>query len=80
MHLWNEDRSMPYRYRNACRPSNCGPADKFFILGKPGAGKTTFLKCLAVREAQRGRWVTLPRQGPDLYPPQAIRGRGKDAV
>jgi hypothetical protein len=32
------------------------PANRFFILGKPGAGKTTFLKYLAVCEAQRGRW------------------------
>lgn len=55
-HLWDEDRSLPFRYGERL------PADqllsrgtKFFILGKPGAGKTTFLKHLAVREAQRGR-------------------------
>lgn len=56
-HLWERESSVPFRYSERL------PADqllsrgsKFFILGKPGAGKTTFLKHLAVREAHRGKW------------------------
>ncbi len=56
-HIWNEDRGLPFRHEER-QPGEqlLSQGTKFFILGKPGAGKTTFLKRLAVREAQRGRW------------------------
>jgi hypothetical protein len=56
-HLRNEDRGVSYR-DDERQPgeSLLNQGSKFFILGKPGAGKTTFLKRLAVREAQRGKW------------------------
>ncbi len=56
-HLWNEDRGLSFRHEER-RPGEqlLDKGNKFYILGKPGAGKTTFLKHLAVREAQRGRW------------------------
>lgn len=56
-HLWNEDRGLSFRHKER-RPGEelLSNGSKFYILGKPGAGKTTFLKYLAVREAQRGRW------------------------
>ena len=56
-HLLEQDRSLPFRHDER-RPGVdlLGEADKLLILGKPGAGKTTFLKHLAVREAQRGKW------------------------
>ena len=58
-HLRNEDRGVSYR-DDERQPgeSLLNQGSKFFILGKPGAGKTTFLKRLAVREAQRGKWGT----------------------
>jgi hypothetical protein len=56
-HLWNEDRGLSFRHKER-RPGQqlLDEGSKFYILGKPGAGKTTFLKHLAVREAQRGKW------------------------
>ncbi len=56
-HLWNEDRGLAFRHEER-RPGEqlLEQGSKFYILGKPGAGKTTFLKHLAVREAQRGKW------------------------
>ncbi len=56
-HLWNEDRGLSFRHQER-RPGEqlLSQGSKFYILGKPGAGKTTFLKHLAVREAQRGKW------------------------
>jgi len=55
--IW-EERAIAPRYGDR-KPGAAliykGPANRFFILGKPGAGKTTFLKYLAVREAQRGQ-------------------------
>ncbi len=56
-HLWNEDRGLSFRHEER-RPGEqlLTEGSKFYILGKPGAGKTTFLKHLAVREAQRGKW------------------------
>jgi hypothetical protein len=56
-HLWNEDRGLSFRHEER-RPGEqlLSEGSKFYILGKPGAGKTTFLKHLAVRDGQRGRW------------------------
>ena len=60
-HLWNEDRSLSFRHSERQPGEQLLPrAPSSIILGKPGAGKTTFLKRLAVREAQRGRWGRLP--------------------
>lgn len=56
-HLWEQDRGMSFRYEERLPAQQLlNRKNKFFILGKPGAGKTTFLKHLAVREAQRGKW------------------------
>ncbi len=58
-HLWNKDRGKPRRAEERLPAEDVlsrTPAGKFFILGRPGAGKTTFLKRLAVREAQHGVW------------------------
>ena len=56
-HLWEGDRSVSFRDKERRSGEQLlNEGSKFFILGKPGAGKTTFLKYLAVREAQRGRW------------------------
>ena len=56
-HLWTEDRGLSFRHgERQAGQTLLNDADKFVILGKPGAGKTTFLKYLAVREAQRGAW------------------------
>lgn len=56
-HMWNEDRGVSFR-QGETKPGEqiLSTDSKFFILGKPGAGKTTFLKRLAVRESQRGKW------------------------
>ncbi|MGB1252818.1 MAG: NACHT domain-containing protein, partial [Candidatus Promineifilaceae bacterium] len=49
------DRDMPARYdERVAADKMIKTESKLFILGKPGAGKTTFCKHLAVREA-RGR-------------------------
>ena len=56
-YLWTEDRGLSFRHgERQAGQTLLNDADKFVILGKPGAGKTTFLKYLAVREAQRGAW------------------------
>lgn len=56
-YLWNEDRGLSFRHGEAMPGERLlSQGSKFFIIGKPGAGKTTFLYRLAVREAQRGRW------------------------
>jgi hypothetical protein len=58
-HLQNENRGVSYRDgERQPGESLLNQGSKFFILGKPGVGKTTFLKRLAVREAQRGKWGT----------------------
>ena len=56
-HLWEEDRGLPFRVGERKQGELLlNQGTKFFVLGKPGSGKTTFLKRLAVREAQRGKW------------------------
>lgn len=55
--LWNQNRGIPFRVGERLPAEQLlSRGSKFFVLGKPGAGKTTFLKHLAVREAQRGKW------------------------
>lgn len=48
-----QPRDLPLRYDERIAADELIKAvDKLFVLGKPGAGKTTFCKHLAVREAQ----------------------------
>ena len=77
-HLWEQDRSMPFRYGERLPAEQLlGRGSKFFILGKPGAGKTTFLKHLAVREAQRGKWGSCLGKIPIFVPLKQFAESGK---
>ena len=77
-HLWNEDRSVPFRYEERLPAEQLlGRGSKFFILGKPGAGKTTLLKHLAVREAQRGKWGSHLGKIPIFVPLKQFAESGK---
>ncbi len=77
-HLWNEDRGLSFRHKER-RPGEqlLNEGSKFFILGKPGAGKTTFLKHLAVREAQRGKWGPCLGKIPIFIPLKQFAEAGK---
>lgn len=77
-YLWNEDRSLSFRYAEAQLGEQfLDRGRKFFILGRPGAGKTTFLKRLAVREAQRGRWGRCLNKVPIFVPLKQFAESGK---
>ena len=78
VHLWNEERGLPFRH--AERKPGIGLLDsgtQFFLLGKPGAGKTTFLKYLAVREARRGAWGRSLGKLPIFVPLRQYADAGK---
>jgi hypothetical protein len=77
-YLWERDRGVPFRISER-QPAEqlLGRGSKFFILGKPGAGKTTFLKRLAVREAQRGKWGHCIGKIPIFIPLKQFAESGK---
>ena len=77
-HLWNKDRGQPWRGDEQLPAEELlTRGDKFFILGRPGAGKTTFLKRLAVREAQRGKWGSCLGKIPIFVPLKQFAESGK---
>jgi len=77
-HLRNQDRGAPWRTGERLPAEELlGRGNKFFILGRPGAGKTTFLKRLAVREAQRGAWGPCLGKIPIFVPLKQFAESGK---